>query len=382
MSIDNNDKRDPLGVKEMKRGLTSLIITILLLATILPALTAIPFKIAKADDVPSSVSVNGQVTVQATTPTVSFQFYSDSSYSTTTTKFTPQTPVYMKISVSGDNPLEEATITVQLFADNSSNSAVGTPPSQTSPEKYVTFTISYDSNNGQWQLTADTGGSTTWDIHLDTNKDQPDPTSSSGDFYVVIVFGKTAREANTGDTSHAKDWDVIVTATIGSGSLAATGQNSGYGYTVYFYSEISTSASTVDFGTLTASSSGPIQYVDGNSAHSFSVHVIANGFYDLKPTASATWSDSNGHQISLVAGTPGNQQFALLVDDEGDTNGNPTHGVYATTDVNTANPFVDNANPTTENGFDHTIYIEISLGSDIYTGTYSGTITINVVDGA
>ncbi len=72
-------------------------------------------------------------------------------------------------------------------------------------------------------LTANTGGSTTWDIKLDPNKTQASPTSNTGDFYVVITFGKTAREAMSSDTNtEYKGWDIYVRVTIGSGTLAAT----------------------------------------------------------------------------------------------------------------------------------------------------------------
>lgn len=364
----------------MRRAWLASLITIIMLLT-LPGASIIPKTIiAHADDVYGQAQVTGQVTVQATQPTVSFTFYSDSSYQTQTTKFTPQTPVYMKISVSGDNPLEEATITVQLFADND-NTRVGTPPSTTSPETYVTFTISYDSTNGQWVLQADTGGSTSWSIQLDPNQNQPDPTSNSGDFYVVVTFGKTAREANTGDQAPYADWDVIVTATIGSGDLAATSTASVYGYTVYFYGEITASANTISFGTLKAGESSQIQQVDGNAADHFTVTVIANGYYDLLATSSATWSDNNGHSITLVTSNPGNGQFSLQIDDQLDTNGNLAQPVYVTTDPTTASPFVDNAQPTTESGASSNVYMLITLGHNIYTGTYQGTITIHVVDG-
>ncbi len=357
----------------MRRGILPLVLVALLALSLAPVS-------ALAADVEGQAAVTGKVTVAASQPTVSFQLYSDSGYTTTTTEITPQTPVYMKISVSGNNPLEEATITVKLFADND-NTAVGTPPSTTSPETYVTFTISYDTNSGQWTLTSDTGGSRTWNIQLDPAQRQADPTSSSGDFYVIITFGKTAREANTGDTAPYADWDIIVDVTIGSVN-PQTGSNSANGYTVYFYSEVTTSASTIDFGTIEAGQSSVIQSVDGNTANSFTVLVIANGYYDLKATSDATWTTSDGYSISLVAGSPGDGQFALQVDDAGDTNGAPTQPVYVTSDVTSAQAFVDNANPTDEAGATHTIYMQITLGTNIHTGTYQGSIAIHAVDGA
>ncbi|MCE4624718.1 MAG: hypothetical protein F7C35_02480 [Desulfurococcales archaeon] len=334
--------------------------------------------------------MTGKVTVTATAPSVSFTLYSDSGYTSPTKEITPQTPVYMKISVSGDNPLEEATITVKMFADNNA-AGVGTPPSSTSPETYVTFTISYDSGTGDWVLTADTGGSTTWSIQLDPNQQQADPTSSSGDFYVVITFGKTAREADpTGnEAAPYADWDIIVEATIGSGSLQASGSASDYGYTVYFYSEITADMVEVNFGTITASSSSIIQEVKDSggtthSWHSFNVTVIANGDYDLLATTDSSWTNqSTGHTITLTTGTPGDGQFKLEVDDQEDTTnpGTPLNPVAVTSDPTTASPFVDNALPTTESGATTQIFMRITLGSNIYTGLYTGTITIHAVDG-
>ncbi|MEB3806211.1 MAG: hypothetical protein GSR73_01670, partial [Desulfurococcales archaeon] len=214
----------------MRRGILPLVLVALLALSLAPVS-------ALAADVEGQASVTGKVTVAASQPTISFQLYSDSSYTTTTTEITPQTPVYMKITVSGNNPLEEATITVKLFADSTSNTAVGTPPSTTSPETYVTFTISYDTDTGQWTLTSDTGGSRSWNIQLDPDQTQADPTASSGDFYVIITFGKTAREANTGDPDAYADWDIIAEVTIGSVNPQSSNYPM-YGYRVYFYSEV------------------------------------------------------------------------------------------------------------------------------------------------
>jgi hypothetical protein len=339
---------------------------------------------ASASDIEGSASVSASVTVKASVPTVTFKLYSDSTYQTPTKEITPQTPVYMKISVAGDNPLSEANVSVDLFADTNAN-AVGTIPQTTSPEVHVHFNIYYDSSSQQWKLAADTGGSTTWSITLDSNKQQPDPTSNSGDFYVVIIFGKTAREANVNDASASyADWDIVVNVTLGSGSLAAYNTASDYGYTVYFYGEISTSVSSISFGTIEAKQNNTIQEVDGQATHSFSVTVIANGNYDLEATSDLTWANENGDKITLTTSTPpGNAQFALLIDDEENTTaskpGTPLSPVYVTSDTSTAGHFVSNAPATTESGSTHSIYMEIVLGDNIHTGTYTGTIALHVV---
>jgi len=88
---------------------------------------------------------------------------------------------------------------------------------------------------------------------------------------VVITFGKTAREANTGDAAPAGDWDIVVDVTVGSGSLSATGHAESYGYTVFFYSEVSSGAGTIDFGTIQAGQSSIIQSVDGSPGNTFTV---------------------------------------------------------------------------------------------------------------
>ncbi|MEB3846196.1 MAG: hypothetical protein GSR83_04010 [Desulfurococcales archaeon] len=353
----------------MYKKALSVIVIVLLVISVMPVLSF-------AEDQEGSGSVNGKVTVQATQPQVQFTLYSDTGYTTSTTEITPQVPVYMKITVSAGNPLEEVTVTTKLFADNN-NTQLGTPPSNTNPETYVTFTITYNGTN--WVLTSDTGGSSTWNIALDPNQQQPDPSSNSGSFYVVITFGKTAREANNGAGSPYADWDIIVDASIGS----ETGEASSYGYRVYFYSELQPQAGTIDFGSLQPNSEGVIKYVDGNSGDSFNVVVVANGPYDLKATSTSTWDDGNGHTISLVAATPGQGEFSLKIDDEEDSNnpGTPLNGVYVTTSVADASPFVDDASPTTESGVTHTVYMLITLGDNIHTGTYQGVITIHAVKG-
>ena len=98
----------------------------------------------------------------------------------------------------------------------------------------------------------------------------------------------------------------------------ASNSASAYGYTLYFYSEVSTSASTIDFGTIEVGTSSGIQYVDGNTADHFTVTVIANGYYDLKATSSSTWSTSDGYTITLITGSPGEGQFSLQADADGD----------------------------------------------------------------
>ncbi len=354
------------------RKMLALVITLLMLLPLAPYA-------ALAADVEGSSSFTGKVTVRASQPTVSFAFYEDSGYTTTTTQFTPQVPVYMKISLTTSNQLGEATIVVHLYADND-NTARGPIPSTTSPETYVRFTIQYDGT--QWTLTPDTGGSTTWTIQFDGNQPLPDPTAYAGDFYIVITFGKTAREANTGDTAPYADWDVFVEATVGSTGLDATGTAESFGYTVFFYSEVSVGASTVDFGTLEAGQSSTIQQVDGNPGDSITASVIANGYYDLKMVSDSSWYTSDGYTITLTTGTPSTGQFRLEVD--------PTDNFVDATDaavvgdaLSTAGVILNDQSPTTETGVSHTLYMRITLGPNgIHTGTYTGTLTLYAVDGS
>jgi len=355
----------------------------LLLAVVLGASTALT---TKAIDIIGSANLGeAKVTVAAVAPTVSFAFYSDSGYTTATTEFTPQSPVYMKISVSTDNIMSDVVVTVQLFADTNA-SAVGTPPAATDPATYVTFTISYDSTAGQWSLTSDTGGSTTWSIELDPNQQQPDPGATSGDFYVVIVPGKTAAEAKPSGGAEYADWDCIVTASVDTESSTATG----YGYTMYFYSEVSTSTVGIDFGTLQPGQSGGIQQVNTGSgytaANSFSITVIANGAYNINLTTASTWYHTDGvHYITLGTGsTPGTGEFLLYADDQEDTNnpGLPLNKHNVTASLATSDGVLETDAPrTTESGQTYSIYMEIVLGTGIAVGTYTGTVTVTATDG-
>jgi len=347
-----------------------------MLATVAAVLASLisPGVVYAAGDVTNPANISASVTVNAVAPTVSFAFYSDSGYTTTTTEFVPQTPVYMKIDVSTDNVLEEVEITVQMFADTNA-SAVGTPPPTTNPSTYVNFTIYYNATQGQWVLDADTGGSSTWSISFDPNQPLPDPSSTSGTFYIVIVPGKTAAEAMGGSTSDSApyaDWDVIVTATVAG---TASNQASGYGYIMYFYGEVDTSTTSLDFGSLNPGATSSVLQLP--------VTVIANGYYDLKVVTTSTWTHTDGtHQITLTTSSPGLGQFRLNESLSYDsTTGTLTNPVSVTSNLTTTPTLVDDGNPTTESGQGYTIYLQLELGKGIYSGQYSGQITVYAVDG-
>ena len=347
------------------------------IVTVLAALISLlaPSLAYAAGDVTNPANVQATVTVNAVAPTVSFAFYSDSGYTTTTKEFVPQTPVYMKIDVSTDNVMEQVKVTVQMFADNTSASAVGTPPSTTDPSTYVTFTIYYDSTQGQWVLQADTGGSSTWSITFDPNQQLPDPSATSGTFYIIIVPGKTAAEAMLGSTTDSApylDWDVIVTATVAD---TASSQASDYGYTMYFYGEVDASTTSLDFGQLDPGATSSVQQLD--------VTVIANGYYDLKIVTASTWTHTDGtHQITLTTSSPGLGQFRLNESLGYDsTTGSLTSPVSVTSDLTTTPKLVDDAPATSEAGQGYTVYLQLELGKGIYSGQYSGQITVYAVDG-
>ncbi len=362
---------------------TSKVLPVVMAALMLIA--TVSATVSRAIDIVGEANIGeAKVTVAATAPSVSFAFYSDSSYSTTTKEFTPGTQVYMKISVSTDNVMSDVVVAVKLFADTDANT-VGTPPTNTDPATYVNFTISYDSNSGQWVLNADTGGSTTWSIQLDPNQQQPDPGATTDDFYIVITPGKVAAEAKpTGNADYA-DWDCIVTASVDTESTTV----SDYGYTMYFYSEISTDTNGIDFGTLTPGSSGGIKNVNtGNGyapANYFTINVIANGQYNLNLTTASTWYHTDGvHYITLGSGTsPGTGEFLLYADDAEDLNnpGLPLNKHAVTSSLSTSEGILETpASRTTESGQSYNIYMEIDLGVGIAVGTYTGTVTVTATD--
>ena len=335
---------------------------------------------ATADDNIIQAPIQSQVTVNAVAPSVSFGFFSDNSYSNPTTSFVPQVPVYMKIDVSTSNVIEEVVITVQMFADTDS-SAVGAPPSATDPSTYVKFTIYYDLNSGQWVLDADTGGSSTWSIQFDPdNPPSASPGSTSGTFYIEIVPGKTAAEATPGETNqdNYQDWDVIVTASISDQSSVA--QN--YGYTMYFYGEVQSTTTSIDFGSLDpgGSTSDPTQYTA-------SVTVIANGYYNLTVVSDAAWTHTTytNYQISLTTSDPpGLGEFLLKTDDSVDQTTTPptlVDPVIVTANPSTAEPVVALGLRTGESGVGYTLYFELKLGSGIRSGTYQGNIYVIALDG-
>ncbi len=353
-----------IGMHKLPRILVrAAAVLVALLAVLQPAA-------ALADDklVPGNVDVS--VTVTAATPTVTFDIYSDSSYTTPTTDLVPQTQVYMKIDVSTDNVMEEVSVKVDMFADNDA-STVGTIPTATSPSTHVTFTISYDSTNGKWVLNADTGGSNTWIIQLDPNQQQPDPTATSGTFYVIIVPGKTAAEASTSENADYADWDIVVTATV-AGTASNTASKSGL--VMYFYGEVQPAATSLDFGSLQPGTKSSVQSLD--------VTVIANGDFDLKVVAPAQLTTSDGYTISLTTNPPGLGEFrmnASLTYDS--TTGELTNSVVLTSSIDTTPALVSAADgPTQESGETYTIYFQLELGTGIHTGTYGGTMQVYAAD--
>ena len=337
---------------------------VLFLALLLPLTPLAAF----AEDVEVAHQVTVQVTVGATAPTVSFQFYSDSGYSTPTTEFTPQTPVYMKISVSTDNVLEEVEIVVDMFADTDAN-AVGQIPSTTSPETHINFTIYYDTNNNQWALSANTGNSATWSISLDSNQPLPDPSATSGDFYIVIVPGKTAREASTTESAEYADWDVVVKATV-AGTATGTAEN--YGYVMYFDGEVGSTVTTLDFGTVYPSSSSDVVELP--------INVIANGQFNVTALAPSTLSYES-YTISLTTSSPpGTGEYLMQASSSTDTDGNLLNPVILTDSLSSSPPILAEEPATTEAGSQYTIYFQLQLGSGIHTGTYTGTMSVYAVD--
>ena len=353
-----------------RRALPLLLPALLLLASLAPALAA---------DTSIAGPIPAQVTVSGTNPTISFQVYSDPGYSVTTKEFTPQVPSYMKISVSTGNQLRELTITVDMFADSNAN-AVGTVPSSTSPETHIRFTIYFDETNDQWVLVLDDGasGGSTWSVSFDANQPLPDPNATTGDFYVVIKPGKTAREASSTETAPYADWDIVATASMtDTTGQTYSGQATDYGYSMYFYGEVQYGGTGIDFGTLAPGTSK----VDSNGQ---TITVISNGYFNLIATSDAKWwTTVNGEKFYMILDTNGTlepAEFKLEVDDQYDSNtGDLVSPVQVTNSTSTAQAFA-NGNPTTENGIQTLVYTKITLGTGIHSGTYTGKIYVWATD--
>lgn len=353
---------------------------------VMTLLMLLPTRVVAAGDNTVPAQIPAQVTVNAVAPNVTFSFFSDANYSITTTSFVPQVPVYMKIQVDTANVIEETVITVWMFADTD-NTTVGTPPTVADPSTAINFTIYYDLNTSQWVLKAYTSnsasGSSTWSIQFDPSRPPSTyapPGSTSGTFYIVIVPGKTAAEATPGENNqdNYQDWDVVVKADVSGNSTTA--QN--YGYTMYFYGEVQTSTTSIDFGSLDpgASTSDPTQYTA-------SVTVIANGYYNLTVTSDSAWTHTtySNYQINLATSDPpGQGEFLLKTDDQVNTSSTPpslVNPVIVTDNPSTAQPVVALGQRTSESGVSYTLYFQLKLGTGIRSGTYQGNIYVIALDG-
>lgn len=359
----------------MRRALTLGAMLVILLLGVFPA----PKTVLAADQ-EGSTQLTGKVTVSLQVPQISFTFYSDSDYTTSTNDFTPQSPVYLKISVTTNNELQQFKIVFHMYYD-SDNTKVGKIPTDTpNPETYIRFTIEWDSDSNQWSLTSE-GTGATWDISFDNSKSLPSPTDPSGDFYLVVVPGKTAREANNG-AGATDDWDAVANV---SAISDPTIKNSNYasGYRMYFYSEITTTEQTIDFGNVLPGASQHIVMVDETSTDHFTVTIIANGYYNIKIVSDPQWSgtESPEHVITLTTGTPSAGEFKLVADDAA-SSGFPTNEHVVGSDTSSSEGLLETSGlPTDESGVSHNIYMKITLGDNIYADTYTGTLTVYAVNG-
>lgn len=261
----------------------------------------------------------------------------------------PQTEYFVEVSVTDNQTLEHLTsveLTVWYDADGDHT------PVPTSVDNQTCAIITWTPAN-TWTLTA-MGAGSTWSI---TNGTTPTLTNNTGTFIFHFTPGKVATE-NAG----SEDWDITAVA-----ADAAAGEDTGSqtGLDMNWRGEINTVSASVDFGSVSLGTE--------DMSGALTATYIANGNYSEQAKTDAQWVNG-GYTIDLLnSGAPGNNQFTLWVDDEGDVAG----------ETQLANTYVDidaNETITSEDGVTNgNIHLFLTLGaSGIPSGTYIGDINFAI----
>lgn len=309
--------------------------------------------------------VGAQVTGANVAPTITSVALKDST-DTGTDAMVPQQEYHLEVVASDQNTIEDiAEIKVTIYYDSSVGA--GTPGSSWDADENAIFKWT---PAGGW--TMENGGATTTWALVSANCSSPsDMTLTSGTWKLAFKPGKLAKAAGGTDTD---EW-VCHVVVKDAGGLTASGSDAGNSMAAYI--EIATDPATISFGEV---SPGGTMAIQNPTDHILTTKVTTNKAYNLAVQASSPWSAGADKTMALNgSGNPGNREFSLAIDDEGDASGNPVSPQWISTSSAQITDMSGLAAPTTDAGAsegtaDKDFYMQVKLGN-VLPGTYSGTIT-------
>jgi len=278
------------------------------------------------------------------------------SLSTTNGDLTPQVHNWLVMDISDANTLNDIKEVQVIIKTNTTG---------TSADDNVTDKATYRwTPTGNWSLVGPTNS--TWGFDkIMSDKKPTDLGATAGEWYLLFLPGKVARESTT--------WDIYVKVTDKGG---LTGDNISWGHTMNWYGEISAVDTSYSFGDIGLGDTN--KNISTPSDHNIDVKTISNGNYELS-SKSGNWTNESNAAVLDWDGTLDAGHFALAVDGNGtvDTSNYVNNSYEAITDYSNANA------PTAEAGDIKEIYQWISVAdSGLLPGTYSGTYYVQIADAA
>ena len=267
------------------------------------------------------------------------------------TDMSPTVERWIAVDVSDAQTLQHLTsIKVTIFYDADGDHG----PVPTTVDNQTCAIITWTTPN-TWTLTS-MGAGSTWSAHAGVT---PTLTANTGTFVFHFVPGKVATE-----NAAPADWDIAAVATD-----AASGTDTGYltGLNMNWYGEITGVSASVNFGSVALG--------DEHMSGALTATYISNGNYDEQARTDAQWINGSYNVDLQASGAPGDGEFTLWVDDEGDTAGE-TQLDSGYVDIDFDETITSETGDTNGN-----IHLWLALGSTgIVSGTYTGDIYFKISD--
>jgi len=280
--------------------------------------------------------------------------------SATNDDLTPQVHNWLVMDISDANTLNDINEVQVIIKTNTTSTS--DPDSVTDKATFRWTPAGGD--KGTWSLVGPTNS--TWGFDKTMSEAKPtDLGATAGEWYLLFIPGKVARESNA--------WDIYVKVTDKGG---LTGDNISWGHIMVWYGELSAENTSYSFGDIGLGETN--KSISSPSDHNIDVKTISNGNYKLS-SKSGNWTKGSDEAVLDWDGTLDAGHFALKVDGSGsvDTSNYVNDSYVAITDYNNVNA------PTAEAGDTKEIYQWISVAdSGLLPGTYSGTYYVQIADAA
>lgn len=285
------------------------------------------------------------------------------------TSMTPQASQTITVPISdADNISDLNTVVFKLWLDNDGGAPIEGEFTAASASAANCAVITWTHTGGTTSTTVITPLTTTWTLGTCTvPTTNPNFNGTSFTFVFVLTVGKVATE-----TSGSALWQIAVKATDDVNQTAWA--YDAEGASMNWYGEISIPATTVTWAGLppgTDFTAPAAQKTLGNT-----VTYIANGAYDEKVRATASWAGATyTATLDATGACSASQQFALKADDTA------TYASSVLVDA-TGVTIDDVGAQTTESGdaaANNNLWIKLS--STFNKDTYSGSIVYIVANG-